>query len=59
MRKKKHLREKLDAKKISKRDDFDENMIENRKSTGSSEKGKYCTLFCREKKRSEGFNAGF
>lgn len=44
MRKKKHLREKLDAKKISKRDDFDENMIDNRKSTGSSEKGKYRTL---------------
>jgi len=38
MRKKKHLREKLDAKKISKRDDLDENMIETKKSTGSSEK---------------------
>ena len=44
MRKKKHLREKLDAKKISKRDDLDENMIETKKSTGSSEKGKYHKL---------------
>lgn len=42
MRKKKHLREKLDAKKISKRDDFDE--IEPKKSTGSSEKGRLISL---------------
>ena len=46
MRKKKHLREKLDAKKISKRDDFEENVIETRKSTSSSEKGNFfCNLF--------------
>lgn len=44
MRKKKHLREKIDAKKISKRDDYDEGMIESKKSTGSSEKGKFDCL---------------
>jgi len=38
MRKKKHLREKLDAKKISRRDDYDESMLETKKSTVSSEK---------------------
>ena len=41
MRKKKHLRDKLEARKSTKRDEFDEHSVnpESRKSSSSSEKG--------------------
>ena len=46
MRKKKHLRDRLDARKSSKRDEFDEHSmnLEGRKSSSSSEKGTCCSL---------------
>ena len=44
MRKKTHLRAKLDARKSSKRDEFDDHSVnlESRKSSSSSEKGICC-----------------
>ena len=44
MRKKKHLRDKLEARKSSKRDEFDDHSVnlESRKSSSSSEKGSCC-----------------
>ena len=42
MRKKKHLRDKLEARKSTKRDEYDDHSVnpEGRKSSSSSEKGK-------------------
>ena len=41
MRKKKHLRDKIDARKVTKRDDFDDG-IDNRKHPYPLEKGINC-----------------
>ena len=48
MRKKRHLREKIDARKSHKRDEFDEHSVnpEGRKSSSSSEKGTCCCCYC-------------